>query len=526
MKKVFIQKVILLASVMLGVLCLGYIGLYSYINIAHYTSAMEADVASEAVFVTSLYDNHFIEPDTWYESTACRLISSPNFAALIYPLVGENMNFAMGISCSLLMVGLAVVMLLYFGQIGLGVGGSLSALLLVFCLGSIDGESEKMLFLFASYYVSHFITMFLILMLYNRALKDGKVNNVIWITSLYIAFLNGIQGMHGCIFCYFPLIVTEVLRMLVYLVKAKRQRMSGTTETFLLKRLIKRYEFLLWTLAMTALSLFTTKIFGAGNVSTTRNLRHAPEKFVSVVWPLVCRVLNFQASPVLVTLLVAGAIAGYIWTIKRLLSDDRLGNAFLYWSTLAFPISLVLWIFLSTFTTFEAASRYYLSLLFAVSIGNGLLVSYLGAASVPVLAIIIVYGSTTLPMLEKNYIENDRSFDTDAYKAAAWMMENGYEYGYSTFDHANYITAMANDEVKVRAVNSMDDMEGCKWLTDSDWYPPVKSTEGATCYIVTPYLMEDFANFMNRYEPEVIEVGQADDYTIYVLDHDYTVWER
>ena len=54
----------------------------------------------------------------------------------------------------------------------------------------------------------------------------------------------------------------------------------------------------------------------------------------------------------------------------------------------------------------------------------------------------------------------------------------------------------------------------------------MKSTEGATCYIVTPYLMEDFANFMNRYEPEVIEVGQAGDYTIYVLDHDYTVWER
>ena len=526
MKKVFIKKLNQLAGVMLGVLCLGYIGLYSYINIAHYTSAMEADVASEAVFVTSLYDNHFIEPDTWYESTACRLISSPNFAALIYPLVGKNMNLAMGISCSFLMVGLAVVMLLYFGQIGLGASGSLAALLLVFCLGSIAGESEKMLFLFASYYVSHIITMFLILMLYNRALKDGKVNNVIWITSLYIAFLNGLQGMHGCIFCYFALILTEGLRALVHLVKDKRHKMSGTTAAIREKSFLRRYEFLLWTLAMAVLSLLTTKIFGTGNVGTTRNIRHAPEKFADVVLPLVYRVLNFKESPVLVTLLVVGAVVGYIWTIKRLITDDRSGDAFLRWSTLAFPISLILWIFLSTFTTFEAASRYYLSLLFAVSIGNALLISLLGTATVPVVALIIVYGCTIFPTLGKNYIENDRSFDTDAYKAAVWMMENGYEYGYSTFDHANYITAMANDRVKVRAVNSMDDMEGCKWLTDSDWYPPVKSTEGATCYIVTPYLMEDFANFMSRYDPKVIEVGAAGDYTIYVLDHDYTVWER
>jgi hypothetical protein len=131
-----------------------------------------------------------------------------------------------------------------------------------------------------------------------------------------------------------------------------------------------------------------------------------------------------------------------------------------------------------------------------------------------------------LPWLWGRYVGDDSSFDTDAYKAAAWMMENGYEYGYSTFDHANYITAMANDAVKVRAVNNMDDMEGCKWLTDSNWYPPVKGADGATCYVVTPHLMEDFERFLERYKPEVLAVGEAGDYTIYVLNRDYTVWER
>lgn len=500
--------------VILGVLCLGYIGFFGYVNIAHYTSAMEADVASEALFATVLYENNFIEPDTWYESTARRLISSPNLASLIYPLVGKNMNLAMGISCSILMVALAVVLFLYYRQIGLGIGGGLTALLLVLCLGSISGESEKMLFLFASYYVSHIITLFMILMLYNLSLKDGAVGNAVWIGSLFIAFLNGLQGMHGCLFCYFALIVVEGIRSL---------------------RRGRKKNILLWTVVMAVLSFLTSKIFSENSMSTTRNVRHAGEKFFEVVLPLFYRVLNFEKSPVLVWLLVFGAIVGYFWMIVKLFKDDTQENVYLKWSTLVPMVSLALWLFLNTFTTSEAASRYFLSLLIVVAIGDGLLICLAGglgnvkagkAIQLFVMAVAIIYGCTTLPNLEKYYVSGDSSFDTEAYKAAAWMMDNGYEYGYSTFDHANYITVMSNDAVKVRAVDNMDVMQGCKWLTDTTWYPPVKSAEGATCYIVTEHLMEDFTKFIDRYQPEVIEAGQAGSYTIYVLDRDYTVWER
>ena len=106
------------------------------------------------------------------------------------------------------------------------------------------------------------------------------------------------------------------------------------------------------------------------------------------------------------------------------------------------------------------------------------------------------------------------------------MTENGYTYGYTTFDYANYITVMGNNAVKVRAVNNMAEMAGCKWLSDTTWYPPVKSQEGETCYIVSEAMTEDFNVFLETYEPEIVNTEEVGKFVIYVLDHDYTLWER
>ena len=70
----------------------------------------------------------------------------------------------------------------------------------------------------------------------------------------------------------------------------------------------------------------------------------------------------------------------------------------------------------------------------------------------------------------------------------------------------------------------MKECLGAKWLTDKTWYPPVKSAEGPTCYIVTEAIEEDFKEFLAGSGATVVEEADADGYKIYVLDHDYTVW--
>ena len=140
--------------------------------------------------------------------------------------------------------------------------------------------------------------------------------------------------------------------------------------------------------------------------------------------------------------------------------------------------------------------------------------------AIPVIYIALLSGKDFYNSL----IVNDKSDTLETTLVADWMEENGYGYGYSTFDHANYITVMSNNKVKVRAVNSMREMEGAKWLSDKTWYPPVKSSEGPTCYIVTEHLKEDFEAFLERENPTIVTTGTVGNYTIYVLDHDYTIW--
>ena len=85
---------------------------------------------------------------------------------------------------------------------------------------------------------------------------------------------------------------------------------------------------------------------------------------------------------------------------------------------------------------------------------------------------------------------------------------------------------MGNNTVKVRCVNNMYDMEGSRWLTDVSWYPPMKDPSGKTCYIVSDANMEDFKGFLKRFNPTIVREEDLGYFDVYVLDHDYTVWER
>ena len=70
----------------------------------------------------------------------------------------------------------------------------------------------------------------------------------------------------------------------------------------------------------------------------------------------------------------------------------------------------------------------------------------------------------------------------------------------------------------------MKDMEGCKWLSDVTWYPPTKSTDGATVYLVSESAKFDFDAFLKERNPVIVDSCEIGRYMVYVLDHDYTVW--
>jgi len=531
-------------TVIMAVVVLALLFVFISANIFHYTARMEADIASETLLGTVIYDNGFVQPSTWYASTTVRVISVPNLAAFIYPLVSQNANLAAGIACVIMMVLLLAVMIVYFRQIGFSWAQVLTSLVIILSFTNAADEFQRMLFLYASYYVSHAITLFIILIFYNKWLKDNKVSWWTLALSLLIAVLNGLQGMHACLFCYIPLVVVEVLRRFVFWIREKKQ-----SDPFIL----------IWTAILFVVSFGCTKIFATTNFGASRNIRHAFEKFVGEVCPVIGTTLSFNRLPVLVILVLAAALAGFVIYIFKLvkyagkkfdedifqnyraaLSDYKLDSSdktYRYWSMLVFPFGFILCVLLETFTTADVAGRYFLMLLFTVATGFSLLIHQLkekfqdfallrGIILTASLFVVAFYGAFSAVVFYSDLVINDYSYDTYAYKAYNWMAENGYTYGYTTFDYANYITVMGNNTVKVRAVNNMAEMAGCKWLSDTTWYPPVKSQEGETCYIVSEAMTEDFNVFLETYEPEIVNTEEVGKFVIYVLDHDYTLWER
>ena len=252
-------------------------------------------------------------------------------------------------------------------------------------------------------------------------------------------------------------------------------------------------------------------------------------------------------APYVIGVLCVLAVVGYLYVIRDILlvkiSDKDAQrndivqeskaeaarmerNAWCQWGHLSLPISMVICILSLTFTTMEVAPRYFIVELFMVGTGIGLFLNKSKSSATKLVAVIVaVVGIIACRYYYDELIVGDYSKSSDEYMAAQWMQERGYEYGYAIFDNANTTTVMSNNAVKVRSVNNMKEMEGCKWLTDKSWYPPFKSAEGATCYLVSPGAVEDFSAFLTERSPEIVETAEVGKYTVYVLDHDYTVWK-
>lgn len=534
MKSIPMKFVKIIIGIVLLVIYAAMIFVFMAANMEHYTAFMHSDIASEALLSTVIYEQGAFLPETWVVASAIHLITAPNLAALIYPLTGFNLQISMGIACCIMMIILQAVVFAYMRQIGFSNIEALAVLLIVLSLTKAQDHTQVMILLYAMDYVSHIITCFIMLMLYNHNMKKGKLGIFAVLLATGIAVINGFQGMHASLFLYWPLVGVEIVRQIISLIK---------------KHKLTRWDISVWVCAEAVLTLLVNFFSAVYDPAPTRNIRHAFEKFMAEVVPaLHDTVISGRLIVITVAILVMAAV-GYAIAIGRLVKDDGLGGEqagdaasseddakaedskvikpIFLWSTLCFPASAVIVFILTTFTTSLVASRYFIMLVYAVATGAMMLVRYFPSWVKAICGVVLaVYAVVAVSSFYKGLIVEDYSENSDFYKVYAWMRDNGYDYGYSTFDNANSITVMGNNTVKVRCVNNMYDMEGSRWLTDVSWYPPMKDPSGETCYVVSDANMEDFKGFLKRFNPTIVREEDLGYFDVYVLDHDYTVWER
>lgn len=511
--------------ILLGIVILMAV-IYTQANLQHYTAYLDSDIASDTLLAEVLASNHFVQPDTWVGSREVCIISAPNLAAFFYRLNG-NLNFSMGLACVILGALFLVSEGFFLKCAGIGLKGILCAVCLTMVLGTNIHDVLEMFFLYAAYYTSHFISLFLILMIYVSFLRQRAVSGktaVLVAVSFLFSVVNGLQGMHGTLYLYIPLFVTEFIRKVYFFLKQRHLRYSNKTAGF---------SILVWTFLLLVINLVTIHLSSSGLSDISRNIRHSWKKFSTVVFSDLLKVLGWDRSYSLILIFVLMGAAGFILAfgkrIYRISKKRNAGNGddIILWPFVTIVFSLVVMVAAATFTTFQSAPRYYVPVVILVACGAALFIEEVPVEFGWIIFIpVCLYGILSVQDCRLSLLVHDYSAGSDESRVCSWMMDNGVNYGYSTFDNANSMTVRSQNRVKIRAVADLATMEGCKWLTDSTWYPPYRNAKQQTAYIVPESLDDHFEEFKNKNHPVITRQKKIGRFTVYVTDQDYTYWAK
>lgn len=510
MKKVLQKK----TSVILIILVAFWYGMTVWVNLFHYNYRMNSDLASEAILGRLIFEKKEWIPTTWYASTELRLICTPQLAALLN-VITDNMNLSMGLACCLISLFLLGSIFLFCKKAEMK---QQHAWMMVFYCLAIPGTFGvlELLYLFAGYYAEHVIIFFLSMAVYITILK-GKVNTGCYVLAGLcqgLALVLGIQGTRGILITYGPMFGIEVIR-LIYLKYCKtpfRWR-DGLTFGFVTLQLLLSYVGTMFPISV--------------GQDITSNFRKGLYKLWIEVLPDTLQAIGFTESHVLrsccLVLFVLSVLVQVIEILIRMIRKEKIEP--IAWCFLVTAASPVVSALLVAFTTVESSERYYFMWNFSMAFSLILLWKRLTGKpkKAIVMAVAAILVLCNIKDIYFKMVGASEPPQTDAYEVVAYLEKNDLPVAYSTFENANKMTVLSNGRIHVYAVNSLEEMKECKWLTSTDWYPPEMPYEQRTAYIVPNTLAEDFQRFMDsggdlncRLETEI------GTYSIWVSECNYT----
>ena len=495
----------LIFLLMLLVLCF----VFSYINLFRYKEGINSDIAAEALLAREIWETKQWIPSTWYPSTETRVISTATWSALLFGLT-KNLSLTMGLGC---VVGMFFLLLCarYVAK-KLEFGKRATLLFVMLCLLLLNNVAElQMTYLYAGYYVCHLGVFLWTLGSYAQMLKGQRNKQGLGVAIYAMHFLLSCQGSRAILMISGPLFGLEVVRRVYLLYKDRKYE--------------KNENYISISVLMTLIiGYIGSKLpFSVGQPLFIK-IRNAPTKFVEQIIPhfldtILWKYLSISekmAMLISLILVIGLVISIIIKGIKR----KEIKNV--EWALLLCVLSLVLTAMALTFTTIESANRYYILIFFAVAFA--LIITWEKNNFCKCIVMMIVV-FTFIGNFERVYIpiiEKESYQKSETMQVAEYLESQGYEYGYTTFDHANYMTVAVDGRVQVAAVDSMETMEICKWLTSEKWYVPNAPYETKTAYIVTEGNLDSFQEFYRQHEDEIVFDTQIGIYHIYGSNYNYS----
>lgn len=499
-----IINIILICLIFFLVIILGYI------NLVQYKIGLNADIAAEGLLAREIWESKEWIPDNWYFSSESKLIGVTNLAAILYGMT-QSMCLAMGLGCIVGIIFVLWSMHFLCRELEFDNTQKLWMILLILLLPNNKDQLE-LLYLFAGYYTFYVGAYFITLSFYIRLIK-GKHIKWHWMIVLFLLhFIMGAQGVRGILMIAGPLAATETVRR-VYLLYCKR---GWRKEDNLITG---------FAIILNVLGFFGGLLPISVGYPLSRNIRKAPQKFFEIVMPDFFATIDWENISLLEKIAFTGCLFLVLYFVIRIIlkgyNKQKIQEN--EWIFLNFFVSVFLTIAALTFTTVESSSRYFTVIFIAIAMAitilwensNGLVKSGLVVA----ITIVLVGNSNRvyLPMLL------DKSFENNDYvKVCDYLIEEGYENSYTTFDHANRMTLSGDGKVQISAVSSLANMEACKWLSCRKWYVPNVSEESKTAYIVSDYRSQEFDSFYQEHQDTVKYKTKIGNFSIYGSDYNYS----
>lgn len=488
MKNKRIVNIVLI--VLIGLLVM----LFAYVNIVQYKQGLNADVASDGVLASVLWESKEWVPEEWYVASETRLIGIANIASLFYGAT-HNICLSMGFAC---VVGMLLILYSAWNMCKELNFESTQSLLFLFLVLLVPNNKQQLelMYIFAAYYSVHIATYFMTLTLYLRLLKTKKCSNVFMFFLLCLHFLLGAQGVRGILMITGPLMVGELIRR-AYL------WWCGT------KWNKEENRVTIYTIVLNIMGLVGGLLPVSIGIPMSRNMRKAPEKLVGVVLPDFF--LSFEWNNISFLEKIA-FIFGFVVILvlflkviqKGMFKKDISGDE---WVFLNFIFSVFLTIMALTFTTVDSSSRYFVMVFTVIAMGISMMWKSDSRLMKSILIIVIMvwgisnYHRVYYPLM------TDQSYKNSEYvKIGDYLLQKGYEYAYTNFDHANMITVINDGKIRVCAVDSFEKMNVCKWMTSEKWYVPNIEENMKTAYIISDYRLEEFEVFLREHSDVEYEV--------------------
>ena len=482
-------------------------------NLGHYSYVMNSDIGAEAMLAGVIWETGHNLPVNWYPSTETRFVTTPNLAALFYGVCG-SMNMAMGLACCVMTL-LIVISIYFFGKaIDLSMNGRLGLVLMILMIPN-NFNILEILYLYACYYSVHVVALFWTLSLYCNMIRKQRINRISMCFCSVFAMVRGVQGMRGMLVLYGPLFGIEIIRTLyLFYCRKKREKCDNIATV--------------WVVLILILNFIGSRFPVSVGQDFSRNIRKGFSKLFTTVIPDMGRAIGLEnaGSAGKICLFVFLTVAGYVLVniLWKAVRKKELEEA--EWAYLFLCASPVLTALIVSFTTVESSARYYFVLLFAMCQAVILLteryVQKQRTVKTVIGAIVICFMMINIREIYLPVLQSEEPPRSDAYQVVPYLAENDYPLAYTTFEHANMLTALSDGKVKVASVASVKNMDICKWLSCKDWYVPNVPYKMRTAYIITEAEMDNFDDFYAKHEEDIAFLKQIGNYHVYVSDYNFS----